>query len=254
MDDNEKNVKKESFWYKYKNDKKYNAKIQLVVYALFIIIVVVYVNTSHVGNNYNYDNSIDSNGKISENSVGNVLDNINSNYNYLVEMNAKIKKDNNHDEDVKYTYKGKSVDENMIIEINNSETFYKVSSEYYIKNEDNYKFIDVSTVYELISYKYIELDSVKKFIKKAILDHVDEEDVIANYSYNLLVKDVIQSYNGEDVVPIKINVVNNVYTIEIDYSNLFKEMYNDIVFCNIKYTYSDVNNVEKFVIIENNEN
>ena len=56
MDDNEKNVKKESFWYKYKNDKKYNAKIQLVVYALFIIIVVVYVNTSHVGNNYNYDN------------------------------------------------------------------------------------------------------------------------------------------------------------------------------------------------------
>ena len=49
-------VNKDSFFYKYKNDSKYNAKAQLIFYVVFIIFVVIYLNFSRVGKNYDYNN------------------------------------------------------------------------------------------------------------------------------------------------------------------------------------------------------
>ena len=40
------NVTKESFLSKMKNDKKYNAKVQLIGYGIFIAALVVYFNLS----------------------------------------------------------------------------------------------------------------------------------------------------------------------------------------------------------------
>ena len=36
-DNNVKEVNENSFWYKYKNDKKYNAKVQLIIYFRLLI-------------------------------------------------------------------------------------------------------------------------------------------------------------------------------------------------------------------------
>ena len=252
---NVKEVNENSFWYKYKNDKKYNAKVQLIIYFAFIVIVVVYVSVSRVGKNYDYNNVTNNINSVSESSVGDVMDTINNNYNYSIVLNAKIKKSDDLVEDVNYVYSGKVFDDNMIIERkkgNSTDNFYRVSSEYYTKKEDNYKYIDVDIVYDFISYKYIEIEGVKNIIKKASLDHVDESNGESNYVYNLLVRDYVKSYKGDDVVIIDINKNDNYITIEADYTNLFKEISDNIIECKIKYNYSEIGKIDKFVIIDNN--
>ena len=44
---------------------------------------------------------------------------------------------------------------------------------------------------------------------------------------------------------------NNI-AIEADYTNLFKEIFDNIIECKIKYNYSEIDKVDKFVIIDNN--
>ena len=43
-------VKKESFFSKYKNDSRYKAKVQLLGGTLFILFLVVWINISSIGN------------------------------------------------------------------------------------------------------------------------------------------------------------------------------------------------------------
>ena len=59
MDNNSKESK-QSFFQKFKNDKKYRAKVQLIGYTVFIVFLIVFINVSNVGNNYSY-NSVDNN-------------------------------------------------------------------------------------------------------------------------------------------------------------------------------------------------
>ena len=131
-DNNVKEVNENSFWYKYKNDKKYNAKVQLIIYFAFIVIVVVYVSVSRVGNNYDYNNVTNNDNSVPDSSVGDVIDTINNNYNYSIELNAKEKKSDDSVEDINYVYIGKSFDDNMTIERkkgNSIDNFYRVSSD-----------------------------------------------------------------------------------------------------------------------------
>ena len=47
---NKKEINKESFFYKYKNDKKYKAKAELTGYVIFILLVILFVNIASLGN------------------------------------------------------------------------------------------------------------------------------------------------------------------------------------------------------------
>ena len=156
---------------------------------------------------------------------------------------------------INYIYSGKRNGDNTTIDRKNDnklESFYKISDEYYEKNGEEYKFIDSSLVYDTISYKYIELDSIMKLLKKASLDHVENTpDGESNYTYNLLVRDVVKSYNGDDAVSINVHVNDYNLTIDSDYTNLFKRIYDDFTMCKIKYVFSNIGKVEKFVIIDN---
>ena len=247
-----KEKEKESFISRFKKDKVYNAKVQLVGYVVFIVIVVIYVNVSHIDKNYDYNNVINNKSRVSNNDVVSLFSELNDNYLYDVTVNYKIKTDS-----VSEKYNGKRYKDNMTIKRtigDKEEEFYKISDEYYSKVLDNYKYIDVDTVYENISFKYIELDSVMKLIKKANLEHAgNKSNSEFDYTYNLFVKDIVQSFTGEDVIVINVNSSTSEVTIEIDYSPLFKEINSDISECNIKYVYSNINKVEEFVIIENNE-
>lgn len=244
-------VNKDSFFYKYKNDSKYNAKAQLIFYVVFIIFVVIYLNFSRVGKNYDYNNITNKNYN-NKTEETNLFDVISDNYNYKVNVSGVLKNNN-----INYIYSGKRSGENTTIDrnVNNKlDYFYKISDEYYVKNDDEYKFIDSSLVYDTISYKYLEFDSIMKLLKKASLDHVENTSSGEyNYKYNLLVRDVVKSYNGDDVVSINVHVTDYNLSIDIDYTNLFKIIYNDFSSCKINYLYSDIGKVDKFVIIDNKD-
>ena len=248
---------KDSFWYKYKNDDKYKAKVQLILYVVFIVFVIVYINVGRIGSNYNYNNVVgDANNDIKYEEKSNLLDTINNNYNYLVSVLVNSKKDDNVEE-IKYEYSGKKYKDNTIIDKKNNGsnvTYYKIGDEYYAKENDEYKFIDSSVIYDLINKKYIELSDVKRLITKASLEHVtNESNGNNNYKYNLLVRDVIQTYKGNDLINIDVTIKNDILHIDIDYSNLFKQIDDKISTCKVSYEYTDIDKVEEFTIIDDNE-
>ncbi len=260
MDNNSKESK-QSFFQKFKNDKKYRAKVQLIGYTVFIVFLIVFINVSNVGNNYSY-NSVDSNLRDNVNDVldddSNLFEDIDDNYSYNVDVVLKTKDSNNNDVESKVNYNGDSYRDNLVINKvydNVNSTYYKVGDEYYYKELDEFKLAVLDDIYNLIDAKYIEFSSVNKYIDKAGLDHfTDYSSGKKEYVYDLLVRDVILSYKGEDTVPINVVIDNNIVSISIDYTNLLKNIDNNIVSCVVNYKYENIGKVEEFTIIPDDYN
>lgn len=254
---------KQSFLSKLKNDKKYKAKVELTGYVVFIVILIIFLNVSNIGNNYNYNsvnytNETKDNNAQEEQQNKNLFKEINDNYSYNIDVLIKIKQEDDSIIENKINYNGKSYKDNMIINKvynNTTSTYYKVEDEYYFKENEDYKLAVDNEIYELLDEKYIEFNGVKKYIEKATLDHfTDYSSGKKEYTYNLKVKDIIQSYKGDDIVEINVVDENNIISMSIDYTNLLKLINENINECEINYKYDNINTVEKFNIIEESDN
>ena len=261
--DNINNIK--NFLSNYKTDKKYKSKVQLMGYLIFIIILIIYLNVSNMGTNYNYDSSNTTNNQETNGNTTNenneeapLLKRLNNNYTYNVDISLKRTKEDNTEEDITINYSGKSDNENMIINRisnNNTSTFYKAGDEYYKKNNEEYEIMAENEIYDIINAKYIEYASLKKYIEKANLDHYTNYSTgKIEYVYNLNISDIIKSYTKKDIIPINIVSENDTIIIDIDYTNLFKVLNNKITACKINYKYSDIEKTEKIIIFPEDNN
>lgn len=282
----ENNSENKSFFEKLKIDKKYKAKVELTGYAIFIVVLVIFLNISNIGNNYNYsDNNVVSDNEKTEVDIdeenSDLLESLDNNYSYDIKVEVKKgssdssqnkdaetgqnqdsdanEKQNNGDADslgeIKtVSYNGKSYNDNVIINKsfdNNNMTYYKVGSEYYTKDGDNFNVVDINSVYDLLDAKYIEIAGVKEYIEKASLDHyTNYSSGKKEYVYNLKVSDVINSFKGDDLVEIDVIIENDTINVKIDYSNLIKINDDSVIECLVTYVYKDIDKVEEFVIIE----
>ena len=250
-----KEINKEGFFYKYKNDKKYKAKIELTGYGILIVIILIFANiasptTSQLNNN-NQNNETNQNITNEEEKTKNLLDRITNNYQYDININV-IK---NNEEIINYRYHGRSYDNTLEInkDINNSiNTYYKIDDYYYKKGEEDYLLATKEEIYDLISNEYIELNELLKYIKEASLDHV------TNYSngkkeslYTLYLRDIIINNKTEDTVIINITEENETLNVSVDYTNLIKIMDNTVKECKISYTFSNIDKQEVFFTLEN---
>ena len=260
MDKNRDN--NESFYNRYKSDSKYRAKVQLVGYAVIIVLLVIYLNVTNMTNNYNYGNTISLDKADISNNDSNVdngsnldfVSNISNNYVYDVNVVVKKKDDNGIDSEIQYNYSGKSYKDVMIINKkvdNNQVSFYKIDDDYYSKDNDSYKKVDESLVYDLIDNDYIELDKLKKFISLASLDHyTNYSSGKKEYVYNMKLSDVILNYKEDTSIVFNIVVENSIVSVDVDYTNFIKidddiKDYKNIDSCIIKYTYSEIGKVEE---------
>jgi hypothetical protein len=268
MDNNNENNEEVSsklqlFISKMKTDKKYKAKVQLAGYAIVVIVIIIYLNISNITNNYNYEksvnNTVDTKTETTDDQTD-LLEELDDNYVYNVDITLKKIVDNLDDNEnslseIKYNYNGKSYKNNLIInkKVNDNQiTYYKVQNEYYQKEEDTYTKQEESTIYDLIESKYIELDNIKKYLETANLDHyTNYSSGKREYIYNLNLSDLIPSYKESDMVQINIVIEGETVIINIDYTNFFKVLDKKIDECIIVYTYSDINKVEEFNVIEN---
>lgn len=125
----------------YKTDKKFNAKVQLIGYGIFIFIVIIGLNISAAsGNRSNRDitsmkSSINNQTNRTTNKKIALLQKINNNYEYDIKVELTTKKDETT-ETKKVEYSGKSYKNNMEIikkDNNESKTYYKIDSRYYKK-------------------------------------------------------------------------------------------------------------------------
>lgn len=251
--------KEPGFFEKIRSDKKYSAKVQLVGWFIFFLVLVVSLNISSngsvpSGNIVNGGNN--SNG--SENTFKEetkLLENLDNNYSYSVVTNLvlnSVNADNGEAVSVEnsISYRGKSYLNTLEIERDSSNLYYRVDDNYYSKVDNVTTLVKESNVYEVIEAKYIEIDSIVKLIDKASLDHyTNYSSGKREYVYHLKVKDVILSANVEDVIEISILEENNILTINIDYSNLYKLINESVSEFKLEAVISDIGVVPEFSVI-----
>lgn len=234
-----KNKNDESFFTRVATDEKYKAKVELMGYGVFILVIIVFANISALKNNH-FKNTIneiqnDDNEQIYEEVEKDIninIESINDNYEYKINLNY-------NDEEIIYT--GKRYKDDTLI-INGDNKYYKLDNKYYKDNE----IIDASSIYKIDS-DYLEYEYIKKYLKNAQLDHKTEySSGKKEYLYNLEVKNIIRTIASNDIIEIKVGIEEEKINITIDYSNLYKNLNkNDKVIVNIEYT--NINKIEEFV-------
>ena len=250
---------RKSFVDRMKNDKKYSAKVQLIGYGLLIVLLVIYLNFSNTGNNISNGNAIFGNNNVNteveniDEDNSSLLEQVSNNYSYDVVIDVKKNNEENEEEEKIIRYSGKSYDNKQEInkvEANVNTLYYKVDNRYYSKNNEMVSFVKEDIVYDVIDGEYIEIADILKLMDKASLDHVtDYSSGKKEYVYHLKVKDVVVSYQKEDVIEIEVEEENGVLKIAIDYSTLFKAMDDNIIECKLKATITQIGEVEEFEVI-----
>ena len=236
---------KENFFKKMKEDKKYNAKVQLIGYGVFILIIVVFLNVgSMVGGN--------STGVLENDIIEevNIIDEIDNNYEYNINISLSKGEElvNN------YRYYGKRYNGNKEINKEVGEvvsSYYKVNDYYYVMNGEELSFVEKNIIYDLVDSKYVELDDVMVMIDKASLDHVVDDSLGNNESvYNLYVKDMVISVKNDDIISFNVKEVDDKLLIDVDYTNLIKLFDESVTSFKVSYEYFNVGDVEEFSVIK----
>ena len=194
--------KKESFSTKWK-DKKYQAKVKLSIYGIFILIVII---LGSIGNNGSLGNDMDSNISDNNSSINDSKDIFllpkNKDYKY----NIDIKLD---DKEIKYN--GEVNDEGEVIakEIDNTKYSYKyIDKKYYVSKNNNYVLTSRDNIYDIVDYSYIDNDIINSYLK--------EGKLVGNKSV-VYIKDIVLDYKGNDYITYTLSDKK----IEIDYTKLY---------------------------------
>ena len=206
-------------------DKKYQAKVKLSGYGVFIIIVVLLVALG--GNsNTDYEPNIDENLNNDINKEDNTISfnkpDVN-NYTYEIEIITK-----KNDIENKYYYSGKVLDayEELVKKVENKDYNYRIKdNKYYVYNNDKYVLTTEKEVYDILDYSYLDIESINNYLSISKLE--DNE-------YRVYLKDIILDNASEDYISINMNETS----LKIDYTKLINiledEEYNSYV-VNIEY-------------------
>ncbi len=194
---------------KYKNDKKYRNKVQLIGYGIFLIIAIIFASAGRgassldeIMNNYTSDN-------ISNYSVDYVISLFDKyTYNYNVNINEKS-----------YVFSGEYNDN--ILTINKVDDDNTIRYEY--KN-NNYYLVDTNeivneNIYNPVDSKYFDIDLINQYLSKA-----KYEDNI----YKVYLKDIILGNTSEEYITISYTSNLNEININVDYTKLLNNFNNDI--------------------------
>lgn len=199
---------KKEFFEKWQSDKRYRAKVKLLLYGIFIIIVTIYAITlNNTTINTNIVNEIDDNETELTTTTG--IINIPDKYNYRITITI---------DDKQIEYSGINLpDKTTITKVidDTSTNYIYQNNEYYILDNDIYIKTTKKEVYDIVNYNYINLDNINNYIEKSKKE---------NNQYVVYLKDIILGNNSDDYFIILVN--NN--EVSVDYTPLVKEFNNNI--------------------------
>lgn len=187
-------------------DKKYQAKVKLSGYGIFVVIAIVLIIIGSFNGNTNSDiNSDDINNLKDNNNISFEID-----YPYkkeIVYVNEKIEN--------KIIYSYVENDNELLItkENNGVITNYKyINDRYYIESNSNYILTSVNKVYDNL-YDYLDMDNINNYLANSIL---------SNNKYIVYLKDIILGSDSDLYITLSID--NDI--LEIDYTCLFNYLDN----------------------------
>ncbi len=208
MNDNDKKTFKEKW-----QDKRYQAKIKLSGYSIFVVIAIIMILVEGATNNKNtiIDNGLEDNKTIKDNTDTKDNKMFTINYPYIIELNYNIDNTKNN---ITYNYSNNN-NELLITKTNNDiVTNYKyISNKYYVENNDKYILTNINKVYDIIDYEYLDIDNINNYLNNATL----ENDI-----YKVYLKDII--LNNTSDIYITIKLLDN--SVEIDYTYLLNILNN----------------------------
>ena len=208
-------------------DKKYQAKVKLSGYGVFIVIVVLLVALGGENSNTDYEPDIDENlnnevNKEEDNTISFDKPDVN-NYTYEIEIITK-----KNDIENKYYYSGKVLDayEELVKNVENKDYNYRIKdNKYYAYDNDKYVLTTEKEVYDILDYSYLDIDNINNYLSISKLE--DDE-------YRVYLKDIILDNTSEDYISINMSETS----LKIDYTKLINiledEEYNSYV-VNIEY-------------------
>lgn len=208
MNDNNKKTFKEKW-----QDKKYQAKIKLSGYSIFVVIAIIMILVGGASNNKNtvIDNGLEDNKTIKDNTDTKDNKLFTIAYPYIIELNYNIDNTKNN-----ITYKYSNNNNELLITKTNNDTVtnYKyISNKYYIENNDNYILTNINKVYDIIDYEYLDIDNINNYLNNATLE---------NNIYKVYLKDIILNNTSDKYITIKL--LDN--SVEIDYTYLLNTLNN----------------------------
>ena len=212
-DNNKKKLSLKERW----KDKRERAKIELMLYGIFFLIIIIFARISNSMSN-NIPKEEDNKIFISE---------ITDNYSYDIDIT--IDNDN-------YKYYGKVLGHNMnIYKVVDTEDeyFYKMNNKYYILDDNgNYILTNDKEIFSYIDYRYLDINTIKEYIKMGTLN---------NNIYTIKVSDILLNNNSNDVITITVDDINK--ELIIDYTNLFKVNNNSLYKELVRIKYSNINSI-----------
>lgn len=254
------NKSDESFFQRMKNDKKYNAKVQFIGYGIFIVVLIVMINLSNMGSTKNAHQSLvdyPDDSVLQEQKQGDFMKSVLDNYEYEIQVNLKQKNEQDEEVTKQVQYSGKSYGDSLEIHkvfLEQDIFYYKVADLYYEKSNEEYLFSKEDVIYEGIDANYLEIAGIRKLLNQAELDRVtDYSSGKKEYVYHLSIHDVVRSYQGDDFIEFKLELENDIWNIQVDYTKLFQVLDQNIEECSLKFRYFNIGKVAKFSVLEQNE-
>lgn len=197
------------FLKKWHNDKKYQAKIKLLLYGIFILLATIYaLSLNNNIQNENDNKDVEKDNLITDTKNIDII-NIPDEYHYII--NVVI-----NDKTIEYS--GNKTNNNITImkKIDNNITNYIYkNNDYYIENEGIYLKTTKEEVYDIVNINYINLNTINEYLKTS---HKN------NNQYIVYLKDIILENESDDYFIILVN--DN--EINIDYTPLEKIINNNI--------------------------
>lgn len=199
-------------------DKRERAKIELMLYGIFFLVIIIFARiSSSMSTNIPKDNDINNT----------FIDEITDNYQYDIDITI----DNNE-----YKYFGKKLGNNMSITRivgTKEEYFYQMNDKYYILDtKGNYILTTAEDIYPYIEYRYLNINNIKQFIKLGT-----KNDTV----YSVKVSDIVLNNNSTDTITLTVNEEDK--NILIDYTNLFKIDNSNINKVEVNIKYSNINSI-----------
>ena len=155
--------------------KKYNAKVELIFYAILILFVSIFAITG------NRNAPIEEDNDLKEKS-----------YDYKININLN--------DDIYHYYGNKNEDEIIINKVVNEETI-----SYSYKDNNYYKYVLTTEkeIYHVIEFNYLSLETINKYLSLSTI--TEEKNII-------YLKDIIVGSSSEEYITIEQN--NNNYNID----------------------------------------
>lgn len=193
-------------------DKKYQAKVKLSGYGIFIVFVVLIVILGQ-GSNNNDDNNLGNNIEMTEKK--DIIFSKPDVNNFAYEIEIITEKDDLLE---KFYYYGRILDayEELIKKIGEKEYNYRIIDDkyYVLNNNNNYILTTNKDVYDILDYSYLNIDNINNYLSYS--KFVDDK-------YRIYLKDIILDNNTD----LYITMILKGDNISINYTNLINYLNND---------------------------